>query len=70
LKLKSAKRRGLPDSNRHYPKVSQGGSAINSSLALFLYLKACDTVTAARSSLGAYLTFHNTRRPHQLGEIL
>jgi hypothetical protein len=70
VKLKSAKRRGLPDSNRHQSKVSQGGSAINSSQALFLYLKAYDTVTAARSSLGAYLTFHNTRRPHQLGEIL
>ena len=28
------------------------------------YLKAYDTVAAARSSIGKYLAFYNTRRPH------
>lgn len=30
-----------------------------------VYLKAYDTVAAARQSLGTYLSFYNTRRPHQ-----
>ena len=30
-----------------------------------VYLKAYDTVAAARNSLGISLTFYNTRRPHQ-----
>ena len=30
-----------------------------------VYLKAYDTVAAARDSLGTYLTFYNNRRPHQ-----
>ena len=30
-----------------------------------VYLKAYDTVAAARDSLGTYLAFYNTRRPHQ-----
>ena len=30
-----------------------------------VYLKACDTVAAAQDSLGTYLTFYNTRGPHQ-----
>jgi putative transposase len=30
-----------------------------------VYLKAYDSVPAAKSSLGAYLNFYNTRRPHQ-----
>jgi len=29
-----------------------------------IYLKAYDTVSAARASLSSYLTFYNTRRPH------
>ena len=30
-----------------------------------VYLKAYDTVATARENLGTYLTFYNTRRPHQ-----
>lgn len=30
-----------------------------------VYLKAYDSVSAAKASLGKYLTFYNTRRPHQ-----
>ena len=30
-----------------------------------VYLKAYDTVAAARDGLGTYLTFYNNRRPHQ-----
>ena len=30
-----------------------------------VYLKAYDSVPAAKASLGAYLNFYNTRRPHQ-----
>ena len=30
-----------------------------------VYLKAYDSVSAAKASLGTYLTFYNTRRPHQ-----
>ena len=30
-----------------------------------VYLKAYDSVSAARHSLGAYFEFYNTRRPHQ-----
>jgi len=30
-----------------------------------VYLKAYDSVTQAKASLGAYLGFYNTRRPHQ-----
>lgn len=30
-----------------------------------VYLKAYDSVPAAKASLGAYLSFFNTRRPHQ-----
>jgi putative transposase len=30
-----------------------------------VYLKAYDSVSAAKASLGNYLTFYNTRRPHQ-----
>ena len=30
-----------------------------------VYLKAYDTVAAARDNLGAYLAFYNSRRPHQ-----
>ena len=30
-----------------------------------VYLKAYDSVSAAKVSLGKYLTFYNTRRPHQ-----
>ena len=30
-----------------------------------VYLKAYDSVSAAQASLGAYLNFYNTRRPHQ-----
>ena len=29
-----------------------------------VYLKAYDTVSVARASLGSYLTFYNSRRPH------
>ena len=29
-----------------------------------VYLRAYDSVSAARESLGRYLTFYNTRRPH------
>jgi len=29
-----------------------------------IYLKAYDTVSAARASLSSYLTFYNARRPH------
>jgi putative transposase len=29
-----------------------------------VYLRAYDTVAAARASIGRYLDFHNTRRPH------
>ncbi len=29
-----------------------------------VYLRAYDTVTHARASLGRYLEFYNTRRPH------
>jgi len=31
-----------------------------------VYLKAYDSVSAAKVSLGTYLAFYNTRRPHQL----
>lgn len=30
-----------------------------------VYLKAYDSVSAAKASLGTYLTFYNARRPHQ-----
>jgi putative transposase len=30
-----------------------------------VYLKAYDSASAAKASLGTYLTFYNTRRPHQ-----
>jgi putative transposase len=30
-----------------------------------VYLKAYDSVTAAKAGLGTYLRFYNTRRPHQ-----
>lgn len=30
-----------------------------------VYLKAYDSVSAAKASLGSYLAFYNTRRPHQ-----
>ena len=30
-----------------------------------VYLKAYDTVAVARQSIGTYLSFYNTRRPHQ-----
>jgi len=30
-----------------------------------VYLKAYDSVSAAKASLGTYLAFYNTRRPHQ-----
>jgi putative transposase len=30
-----------------------------------VYLKAYDSVSAAKTNLGAYLNFYNTRRPHQ-----
>jgi putative transposase len=30
-----------------------------------VYLKAYDSVTHAKASLGAYLNFYNNRRPHQ-----
>jgi putative transposase len=30
-----------------------------------VYLKAYDSVSAAKASLGVYLNFYNTRRPHQ-----
>jgi putative transposase len=30
-----------------------------------VYLKAYDSVSAAKVSLGKHLTFYNTRRPHQ-----
>jgi putative transposase len=30
-----------------------------------VYLKAYDSVSAAKTSLGTYLNFYNTRRPHQ-----
>ncbi len=30
-----------------------------------VYLKTYDSVSAAKASLGAYLTFYSTRRPHQ-----
>ncbi len=30
-----------------------------------VYLKAYETVSAARTGIGQYLTFYNTRRPHQ-----
>ena len=30
-----------------------------------VYLKAYDSVSAAKASLGMYLSFYNTRRPHQ-----
>ena len=30
-----------------------------------VYLKAYDSVTAAKAGLGAYLQFYNIRRPHQ-----
>lgn len=30
-----------------------------------VYLKAYDSVSAAKASLGTYLNFYNTRRPHQ-----
>ena len=30
-----------------------------------VYLNAYDSVSAAKASLGTYLTFYNTRRPHQ-----
>lgn len=30
-----------------------------------VYLKAYDTVTAARDNIGTYLAFYNSRRPHQ-----
>ena len=29
-----------------------------------VYLRACDSVTAAREGLARYLAFYNTRRPH------
>ena len=29
-----------------------------------VYLRACDTVAEARASIGRYLSFHDTRRPH------
>jgi hypothetical protein len=31
---------------------------------LNVYLRAYDSVSVARESLGRYLTFYNTRRPH------
>ena len=30
-----------------------------------VYLKSYDTVAVARQSIGTYLSFYNTRRPHQ-----
>ncbi len=29
-----------------------------------VYLRACDTVSAARKGIGRYINFYNTRRPH------
>ena len=32
--------------------------------ALLAYLRAYDTVSDARASIGRYFSFYNTRRPH------